>query len=130
MEEVAETILCYTAIVKKRLPSHVRLSAVSLLTGHVHFRDVVKQLQAEQVYREEDFTWQMQLKFTMLHLEAVIAKTIDSSAPGRLETGRLDVHCEVFGHERSYGFEYLGNCPRLVVTPLTERCQRSLLIAL
>jgi dynein heavy chain, axonemal len=40
------------------------------------------------------------------------------------------VDFEVFGHVRSYGFEYLGNCPRLVVTPLTERCQRSLLVAL
>lgn len=46
------------------------------------------------------------------------------------DTHKLTVDFEVFGHVRSYGFEYLGNCPRLVVTPLTERCQRSLLVAL
>ena len=63
-------------------------------------------------------------------LEVVAKSANDSGGKRRLETHKAEVDCEVFGNIRSYGFEYLGNCQRLVVTPLTERCQRSLLVAL
>ena len=130
-QEIANTIMLFTGMVRKKLKGNVRAATVALLTGYVHFRDILNGLVRDRVYKADEFKWQMQFKFDMKNMLEVVARSAtDTGSKKKLETKQVEVDCEVFGNVRSYGFEYLGNCQRLVVTPLTERCQRSLLVAL
>lgn len=130
--DILHTIIRFTGMVKRRLQPSVRQAVVALLTCHVYFRDILANLTKDRVYSKDDFKWQIQFKYDIRGLQDVFtnASKEGNDTLKALETHKIGVDLEVFGQHRSYGFEYLGNCPRLVVTPLTERCQRSLLVAL
>ncbi len=81
---------------------------VALITIDVHNRDIVEQLAVDKVASKQEFGWQMQLRYEY-----------DAEAD--------QVHvCQVQARF-SYGYEYLGAQPRLVVTPMTDRCGRATL---
>lgn len=74
----------------------------------------------------------MQFKYNMSGMEEVVRPQVEAPnvSQRNVKPSALEVNMTVFGRSWEYGWEYLGNCSRLVVTPLTERCQRSLLVAL
>ncbi|XP_037386166.1 dynein axonemal heavy chain 1 isoform X5 [Talpa occidentalis] len=97
------------ALVRGKL-SHMQRTVLSaLIVIEVHAKDVVSKLIQENVVNVNDFEWISQLRYywtnNNLYIRAVNAEFI-------------------------YGYEYLGNSGRLVITPLTDRCYLTLTGAL
>ncbi|KAL8275355.1 hypothetical protein Esti_000677 [Eimeria stiedai] len=89
-------------LVQGSLSPALRQKVMCIITIDTHGRDVIQRLLSEQANSVECFQWQSQLKyFWDAEKEEAIIRITDASF--------------------TYGFEYLGNGPRLVVTPLTDR---------
>ncbi|KAL8448487.1 hypothetical protein Emed_003748 [Eimeria media] len=89
-------------LVQGSLSPALRQKIMCIITIDTHGRDVIQRLLSEQANSVECFQWQSQLKyFWDSEKEEAIIGITDASF--------------------TYGYEYLGNGPRLVVTPLTDR---------
>lgn len=89
-------------LVQGDLPRPIRVKVMNLITMDTHSRDIVDKLINENVTRADEFQWQSQLKayYNASNKESCL-KVCDATLV--------------------YGYEYLGNGARLVVTPLTDR---------
>uniref|UniRef100_A0A8C9Y7F2 Dynein axonemal heavy chain 6 n=1 Tax=Sander lucioperca TaxID=283035 RepID=A0A8C9Y7F2_SANLU len=98
-------------LVRGQLPTLHRNIITALITIDVHARDIVTDLVNQKVDTRSNFEWQRQLRYYWdLDLDNCVAKMALSTY--------------------IYGYEYLGACPRLVITPLTDRCYLCLMGAL
>ncbi|XP_038617598.1 cytoplasmic dynein 2 heavy chain 1 [Tachyglossus aculeatus] len=84
----------------------LELKLKALILDIIHNIDVVKQLNHVQVQSTEDWIWKKQVRFYM----------------------KSDLKCyiQMVDSELQYTYEYQGNAPRLVYTPLTDKCYLTL----
>ncbi|XP_030643583.1 dynein heavy chain 6, axonemal [Chanos chanos] len=106
-----ERLNALAALVRGNLPSIHRNIITALITVDVHARDIVTDLIKEKVDSSSNFEWQRQLRYYWdVDIDNCVARMALS--------------------QYIYGYEYLGACPRLVITPLTDRCYLCLMGAL
>ena len=83
----------------------------ALIVIDVHARDAVTELMAKEVKSLDDFEWTRQLRY---YWDDAIENIVVRQTNTRFV----------------YGYEYLGNSDRLVITPLTDKCYMTLTGAL
>ena len=102
LESIVETV-------RTDIPALDRFTIEALIVLDVHNRDMIVQLRDENITKTTDFSWQAQLRYYWENNDTWI----------RIINGTMN-----------YNYEYLGNSSRLVITPLTDRCYRTLCGAL
>jgi dynein heavy chain, axonemal len=89
-------------MVQGDLDRPLRQKIMCMITLDTHSRDVMIRLINENVKKNDEFQWQSQLKFEW-------------------DAEKQDARSRIADAAFWYSYEYLGNGPRLVVTPLTDR---------
>ncbi|XP_019385809.1 PREDICTED: cytoplasmic dynein 2 heavy chain 1 [Crocodylus porosus] len=83
----------------------LELKLKALILDIIHNIDVVKQLNEVQVHSVDNWAWKKQLRFYMKDKKCYV-QMVDA--------------------ELQYTYEYQGNSPKLVYTPLTDKCYLTL----
>eukprot|EP00050_Salpingoeca_kvevrii_P003770 m.233351 g.233351 ORF g.233351 m.233351 type:complete len:4592 (-) comp10879_c0_seq1:411-14186(-) len=90
-------------LLQGKLSKAQRVMLQTICTVDVHSRDVVQNIIAEKAETADAFIWLSQLRHFWDDKD-----------------GQCRIHiCDA---RFTYSYEYLGNVPRLVITPLTDRC--------
>jgi dynein heavy chain, axonemal len=105
--ELQTQLLDTVALIRsKDITNLARITTRALIVIDVHAKDVVEELVKKNIDSENDFQWLSQLRYYMID-DCVRVNIINASV--------------------KYAYEYLGNSDRLVITPLTDRCYRTLM---
>lgn len=116
---LCDELLRTVELVRGNIPKSLRVSIGALVVMDVHNRDTTGDLVNLSVSSKNDFDWLAQLRYYW-------NANGNSTLTGKPDT----IQCCMINATVQYAYEYIGNQDRLVITPLTDRCYRTLMMAI
>lgn len=109
LEVLEAQLLDTVSLVRQKLTKLQSITLGALIVIDVHAKEVIKKLKDDQITDINAFEWISQLRYYWTQ-DNCFVRCIQTNFP--------------------YGYEYLGNTQRLVITPLTDKCYMTLMGAL
>ncbi|OWZ24775.1 Axonemal dynein heavy chain [Phytophthora megakarya] len=113
VEELNAQLEKIVMLVRGNLTKLERTTIGALVVIDVHARDTISHMIEKDVESDQDFEWISQLRYYW--------------AEGVKSANAFDLQARIVNARVRYGYEYLGNTMRLVITPLTDRCYRTMM---
>ena len=110
LSETDQLLSSLVQIVRDSISESLLTKISTLIILTIHNKDSLHSLISQKPRSKEDFTWKAEMRYYSDLSQKIFIEMVDTA--------------------REYGHEYLGNQGRLVITPLTDRCQRILMTAL
>lgn len=102
-------------LIRTNIPISLSISLSALIVISVHNKDIVEKLIKNKVHEISDFEWISYMRYEW-----------DNRWDPEKHIEKCPLKVKMVTSSLNYGFEYLGNVSRLVITNLTDRCFRTL----
>jgi len=118
-KKLCDELMRTVVLVRGNISKGLRIAIGALVVMDVHNRDTIYEMTQIGVRAKTDFDWLSQLRYYWTAGGA----SAQSGKPGTTQ-------CRMINAMALYAYEYIGNQDRLVITPLTDRCYRTLMGAI
>jgi len=115
-DQLSEDLEKLVKVIKTPISKLNRCTLEALIVLDVHNMNVIEELVKKKVSDVTEFAYEAQLRYYWQPTPGIDAK--DQSI------------IKIINSTLDYNYEYLGNSSRLVITPLTDRCYRTLCSAI